>query len=159
MELGISWETEMNCVKSLLVFVVLFLVTACQDVAQPQPASETAAWAHHAKLYRQGQCEKADLVILSDYFQSQVGKMTVAEVKALMGEPKVLTPKDGYYTYACEPLYDYPDDETTMKGKHDQVLLYGENGPAGDHWIGDETLNLFILFKDGLIVSTRLLSP
>ena len=42
--------------------------------------------------------------------------------------------------------------------KHDRVLHYGEDGP-GDHWIADESFNLFFVMKDDVVIDMWCLFP
>ena len=93
------------------------------------------------------------------YFRVRLGNMTVNELKALLGEPRIVTPKDSYYIDALGPLYDYAmvgNPNWRSGNKHDLVLHYGEEGPP--HWIPDESTNFFFIAKDGVIISLWVLS-
>ncbi|MCE5325159.1 MAG: hypothetical protein LLG01_01970 [Planctomycetaceae bacterium] len=110
--------------------------------------------------YREGHYERVSLYHMEKYFEDRVGKMTVAELKDLMGVPRVVPPTDGYYRDALASLYGQEiEDNEDWKGgnKHDLVLHYGEGGPP--HSIPDESLNLFFAAKNGVIVSVWMLAP
>ena len=110
--------------------------------------------------YRHGDYGRADLQDMEVYFRSRMGKMTVAELKETLGEPRVVPPEDSYYRNALAPLYGWEIvDNADWKGgtKHDLVLHYGEDGPP--HWISDESSNLFFVAKNGVVVSMWCLFP
>ena len=98
------------------------------------------------------------------YFEKRVGTMTAAELRALLGEPRVVVAKDCYYGQALSCIYgldalDVEDRDADDKyDKHDQVLHYGESGPP-DHWIADESLNLFFVMKDDVVIGMWCLFP
>jgi len=111
--------------------------------------------------YRCGRYNRVIFDYMADYFQRRLGKMTTAELKGLLGEPRVLSPDDPYYVDALCGVY-YPDraqqPETVPHDRHDRVLHYGENGPP-EHSIPDESQNLFFVVKDGIVISMWGLYP
>jgi len=115
--------------------------------------------------YRMGRYKRVNFYDMIDYFERRIGKMTCADLKRLLGEPRVVTPKDCYYGNALADVYpdvygpDAPwDPEPRADDKHDQVLHYGENGPP-EHWIADESLNLFFVIKNDVVISMWGLFP
>jgi len=107
-----------------------------------------------ADNYRKGNHSAADFNHIAGYFKYRVGKMTAAELRGLLGQPRVVTPKDCYYGNALWCVYgDVVLEEDNWDGydKHDQVLHYGQSGPP-DHSIPDESSNLFFVLKDGVVV-------
>lgn len=107
-----------------------------------------------ARNYRDGNYRWVDFNHMGGYFKYRVGKMTAAELRGLLGEPRVVTPKDCYYGDALWCVYgDVVLDEDNWDGydKHDQVLHYGEGGPP-EHSIPDESSNLFFVLKDNVVV-------
>jgi len=111
-----------------------------------------------AANYRSGDYSRVCFIEMVHYFEIRLGRMTVAQLKGLLGEPRVVTPEDGYYTYALETLYGDEalwDPEWDGGNKHDAVLHYGEDGPP--HRIPDESLNLFFVVKGDIVVSMRCL--
>ena len=120
--------------------------------------------------YRTGRCDRADLHHMRGYFEKRVGTMTGGELRGLLGEPRVVTPKDCYYGQALSCIYgldalDVEDwdkhdkhDKRDKYDKHDQVLHYGEDGPP-EHWIADESFNLFFVMKDEVVIGMWCLFP
>ncbi len=114
-----------------------------------------------AENYRLGRYNKVNLEAMIYYFERRIGKMTSADLKRLLGPPRVVTPKDGYYDYALAAVYGldgFGDAESYRDDKHDQVLHYGENGPP-EHWNGDESSNLFFILKNDVVIAVRGLFP
>ncbi len=112
-----------------------------------------------AENYRSRRYEWVPLVDMERYFQDRVGKMTVADLKRLLGEPRIVTREDSYYPNALMSLYglETVEDPNWDGGdKHDMVLHYGENGPP--HGIPDESFNLFFVVKNGIVVSVWVLA-
>ena len=112
-----------------------------------------------AENYRSRRYQWVSLPDMEHYFQVRVGKMTVADLKRLLGEPRIVTPEDSYYTDALMGLYglETVEDPNWHGGdKHDMVLHYGEEGPP--HWIPDESSNLFFVVKNGIVVSVWVLA-
>jgi len=91
--------------------------------------------------------------------------MTSGDLKRLLGKPRVVTPRDCYYGNALANVYPDVygpdalwDPKPRADDKHDQVLHYGENGPP-EHWIADESHNLFFVIKNDVVISMWCLFP
>ena len=113
-----------------------------------------------AQDYREGRFENAPLGDIQHYFACRTGKLTEAELKALLGDPRIVPPEDDYYRDALQSVYGYEildDPDIPAVGKHDRVLHYGEYGPP--HGVPDESLNLFFVVKDGVVVGVWGLFP
>ena len=111
--------------------------------------------------YRRGHYDKANFHHMRGYFEKRVGTMTAADLRALLGEPRVVIPKDCYYGDALSCIYglDALDvEDWDAYDKHDRVLHYGENGPP-EHWIADESFNLFFVMKDDVVIGMWCLFP
>ena len=111
-----------------------------------------------ADHYRCGRYDQSSFPDMESYFRRRIGKMTISELKGLLGEPRVVSPKDDYYTYALAGLYydSSGQPEEVPHDKHDQVLHYGENGPP-EHSIPDESFSIFFVMKDGVVIYLRTL--
>jgi len=111
--------------------------------------------------YRLGQYKRICFNDMTDYFERRLGKMTSEDLKRLLGPPRVVAPEDGYYSYALVRVYGvepFGNANECGTAKHDQVLHYGQDGPP-EHWIGDESSNLFFVVKNDVVISMRGLFP
>ena len=137
--------------------LVLTGVAGCASPDTPEkPAVQREPhYQEIARLYREGQYEKVVLGDLLPYFHQRTGQMTVADLKRLLGEPRVVTPESCWYRDALSSVYGWghieDPDRDRPEGKHDQVLVYGEMGPP-DHWIADESSSLWFVTKDGIVI-------
>jgi hypothetical protein len=113
-----------------------------------------------AVKYRSGDYDAVSMHHMLGYFKKYVGKMTVEELRYLLGEPRVVTPKDEYYGDALSCIFGFyaTDPENWDEyDKHYQVLLYSECGPP-DHWISDESTSLFFVIKNGVVIGVWVLA-
>jgi len=114
--------------------------------------------------YRRGRCDRADFHHMRYYFEKLVGTMTAGELRGLLGEPRVVVPQDCYYGQALSCIYGLDAlnvenwDADDKYDKHDRVLHYGEDGPP-DHWIADESFNLFFVMKEDVVIAMWCLFP
>lgn len=114
-----------------------------------------------AEDYRCGRHNRVVFSYMEYYFQRRIGKMTISELKGLLGEPRVVSPGDGYYIDSLAGIYYADRAEQPVEvphDKHDQVLHYGEGGPPR-HSIPDESENLFFVVKDGIVINLWVLAP
>lgn len=114
-----------------------------------------------AEDYRSGRYEKVNFADMTRYFEDRIGNLTVADLKDLLGESRVVTKEDSYYTHALNIFYDLDvvsDPDWDGGDKHDQILHYGEFGPP-EHRIPDESRNLFFIVKNDVVVAMRTLFP
>jgi hypothetical protein len=155
--------------KSCVLSCLLFALVGTIGCATPTPATKLPFYREQynaycelmAENYRLGQYKRVNFEAMTDYFESRIGKMTSADLKRLLGPPRVVTPKDGYYDHALAAVYGidgFGDAESYGNDKHDQVLHYGENGPP-EHWIADESSNLFFILKNDVVIAVRGLFP
>ncbi|NBC11133.1 MAG: hypothetical protein GVY24_05270 [Planctomycetes bacterium] len=153
----------MRCFLAVLIFTILANVTGCntQKDSRSEHALYEASCERMAADYRMGRYEKVNFMEMTSYFDDRVGRMTVTELINLLGEPRVVTRQDMYYTHALNIFYDLDtvsDPDWDGGGEHDEVLHYGEYGPP-EHRIPDESLNLFFIVKNDVVVGIRTLFP
>ncbi|HET6426808.1 MAG TPA: hypothetical protein VM389_00160 [Phycisphaerae bacterium] len=140
------------------VGLVLAGMAGCAgDVTSGGPTAQRDTHYHKmARQYRGGEYGKVCLPDLLPYFQARLGRTSASELRQLLGEPRIVSRDDNYYSYALVPVYGYEnasDPDFRLEGKHDEVWHYGETGPP--HWISDESVNLFFVIKDGVVIAVR----
>jgi len=100
---------------------------------------------------------------MTDYFERRLGKLTVADLKGLLGEPRVVTLEDDGddYRHALNIFYGLgvvSDPDWDGGDQHDHVLHCSEYGPP-EHRMPDESLNLFFIIQHGVVIGMRTLFP
>lgn len=157
----------MDFTKTLLLLSLGLLLVACQSApVAPAPSEEENVyklyyeeWSERmAAAYRAGKYDGVWLYEMRVYFHDRLGKMTQQELIEMLGEPRIVPEGDEWYIDALQRSGVYPPDTepADMKGKHDLVLLYNEDGPPHD--IADETENFFFIVKDNVVVGLYVLS-
>ena len=109
--------------------------------------------------YRSGRPEKLNFYEMTDYFDRRLG-MTVKDLEALLGIPYASVPEEMYFNYALEETVKQADEDGKLYPGtcYDRVLLYSEQG-APDHWVPDESFNLYFIIKDERVVAIKTLFP
>ena len=157
-----------SCILSCLLLALFAGAIGCRTSAELRShhGQYDAYCERMAENYRLGRYERVWFEDMTGYFERRIGTMTSADLRLLLGEPRVVTPEDDYYGDALAEIYpdvyglDAPWDPTRPDpdDKHDHVLHYGENGPP-THWIGDESQNLFFVIKDDIVIGMWGLFP